>query len=213
MYQPRHFREDDPERLHALMRAHPLALLVFATEQGLEANPLPLHLVVGEHGAPSRLVGHVARANPAWRQAPRGPALAVFTAAQGYVSPGWYPSKAVHGKAVPTWNYATVHAHGPLRFIDDAAWVRGLLAPLTEAHESAQARPWTMDEAPASYIDTMVAAVVGLELSVERLEGKFKLSQNRDAADRQGVIDALEAADSPQTRALAQAMRGPAGPG
>jgi transcriptional regulator len=207
MYQPRQFQEARAEPLHALMRAHPMALLMVSTDAGIEANPLPLHLIVGEGGAPSRLVGHVARANPVWHMAARGEALAVFTAAQGYVSPGWYPSKAEHGKAVPTWNYATVHAHGCLRFVDDAAWVRAQLEQLTHAHEAQQAQPWHLHDAPEDYLHRMIGAVVGLELSVTRLEGKFKLSQNRSEADRQGVIEGLGTQGEAQAQELAEAMQ------
>ena len=204
MYQPTHFKETRPEALQALMRAHPLALLVAVTDGGIEANPLPLHLMDDGGEQPLRLVGHVARANPLWTMAVRGDALAVFTGAQGYVSPSWYASKAQHGKVVPTWNYATVHAHGSLRFIDDATWVRAQIEQLTHSHESHRAHPWAVADAPPDYIRQMLGAVVGLELNVTRLEGKFKLSQNRGEADRAGVVQGL-AKDDADDGALALA--------
>jgi transcriptional regulator len=191
MYLPTHFTETRPELLHALMREHPLATLVVPTAAGLVANPLPLML--RESGDGLKLVGHVARANDVWRQPPAGEALAVFTAAQGYVSPAWYPSKAEHGKVVPTWNYATVHAHGTLRWIDDTAWLHELVSALTDRHEALRAKPWHVSDAPDDYVQQMLRAIVGLELTVTRLEGKFKLSQNRAAADREGVVQGLSA--------------------
>lgn len=208
MYQPAHFLETRPERLHALMRAHPLALIVRSTPQGLQADPLPLHLVGPDDDGPPRLLGHVARANPMWRETAPTQALAVFSGPQGYVSPSWYPSKQDHGKVVPTWNYATVQAHGTLRFIDDTAWVRAQIEQLTLAHESARARPWAVGDAPSDFIARLVDTVVGVEMVVTRLEGKFKLSQNRAAADLDGVIHGLETEATPTAHALAQAMRG-----
>jgi transcriptional regulator len=211
MYQPQHFVENRPEALHALMRAAPLATLVVPTADGLVANPLPLMLRPGPQGQGLVLAGHVARANPVWKAAATGEALAVFGGVQGYVSPNWYPSKAAHGKAVPTWNYMVVHAHGLLRWIDDAAWLRGFLAELTHAHEGGQEHPWQITDAPEDFITQTVRAIVGLELQVTRLEGKFKLSQNRGEADRQGVIDGLQRQGDPASMALAEAVRAAGG--
>ncbi|MCU0760474.1 MAG: FMN-binding negative transcriptional regulator [Steroidobacteraceae bacterium] len=186
MYVPAHFRESRPEVLHDFMRRHPLAAVVVRTPQGLEANHVPLQLSV-EAGI-ARLRGHVARANPVWRQAlPEEPALAIFTGADAYVSPSWYPSKRVHGKVVPTWNYAAVHASGPVRFVEDAAWLRVLVGELTDAHESRRAEPWKVEDAPGDYVGEMLRAIVGLEIEVRELAGKFKASQNREARDREGV--------------------------
>jgi transcriptional regulator len=205
MYQPQHFVENRPEVLHALMRAAPLATLVLHTAGGLQADPLPLLLRDGPDGLV--LAGHVARANPAWTTPHDGEALAIFAGAQGYVSPNWYPSKAAHGKAVPTWNYAVVHAHGVLRWIDDAQWLRTFLSDLTGTHEAPQARPWQLSDAPEDFMTQTLRAIVGLELRVTRLEGKFKLSQNRTRPDLRGAIDGLEQQGDPAAAALAQAMR------
>ncbi len=205
MYLPPAFVPADTTPLHALMRAAPLATLVVPTAAGLQANPLPLQLREDAQGWV--LAGHVARANPVWQAPATGEALAIFSGAQGYVSPGWYPSKAAHGKAVPTWNYATVHAHGSLRWIDDAAWLRQFLEGLTEAHEAGQAHPWRMSDAPEDFIAQMLQAIVGLELRITRLEGKFKLSQNRPAADQQGVLAGLQQQGDAGSAALAQAMQ------
>jgi transcriptional regulator len=189
MYQPAAFVQADPAALHALMRGFPLATLVHAGADGLTADHLPLELDA-DAGV---LRGHVARANPLWRRAAGQRVLAVFHGPQGYVSPGWYPAKAEHGKVVPTWNYAVVHAHGTLRVIDDADWLRALVGRLTDRHEAAQARPWAVGDAPPDYLAAMLAAIVGIELPIERLEGKWKLSQNRAAADRRGVVAGLGA--------------------
>src|SRR5262249_22309736 len=137
------------------------------------------------------LVGHVARANPLWRDADNGSVLAVFQGAQAYVSPSWYPSKAATGQVVPTWNYTVAQAHGKLRAIDDAEWLRALVGSLTQQHEGNRAAPWHVSDAPDDYIDKMLRAIVGIEIAVHRLEGKWKHSQNRSTADRQGVAEGL----------------------
>jgi transcriptional regulator len=204
MYQPASFAPTDAAR-HALMRAAPLATLVVPTATGLQANPLPLQLREDAQGWV--LAGHVARANPVWQALPTGEALAIFSGAQGYVSPGWYASKAAHGKVVPTWNYATVHAHGSLRWIDDAGWLRAFLDGLTHTHEAGQVHPWQMSDAPADFTAQLLQAIVGLELRITRLEGKFKLSQNRPAADQQGVLAGLQHQGDAGSAALAEAMR------
>ena len=205
MYLPAHFEEKRPEVLHALMREHPLGQLVTHGPDGLDANPLPFELdtTAGPHGL---LRAHVARANPVWQQAADTEVLVIFQAADGYISPNWYPSKPEHHRHVPTWNYARVHAHGVLRVRDDERFLRGLVARLTREHEarSQQARPWKMGDAPADYIDSMLKMIVGIEIEVTRLVGKFKLGQNRELRDRLGAADGL--AVRGQT-ALAQAMR------
>ena len=208
MYQPAHFVEQDPQTLLALMKAHPLATLVRGGAE-LAADILPLE--VERVGEGWRITGHVARANPLWREADGQPVLALFQGPQGYVSPNWYPSKAQHGKAVPTWNYTMVQVHGTLRAIDDAPWLRAFVTRLTERHEGGRAAPWHVTDAPADFIDTMLKAIVGIEIEVTRVEGKFKLSQNRSAEDRTGVVLGLEA-DATQglqaeADALAQAMQ------
>jgi transcriptional regulator len=183
MYVPDHFREDRPEVLHDAVRQIGFATLVTAD---LEANHLPM--LLSEDGAFLR--GHVARANPVWKKGD-GEALAIFLGPHAYVTPTWYPSKAEIGKVVPTWNYITVHARGNLRWIQDADWLLDLVAALSDAHEAPRENPWKVTDAPASYIDAQLRTIVGFELSIASLEGKYKLSQNRDAADRAGVREGL----------------------
>ena len=195
MYLPKHFEETRPETLHELIRTHPLGLLVTLNEAGLQANNVPFVLDPDPAGGPGILRAHVARANPLWREARADvEALVVFQGPQAYVSPGWYPSKAEHGKVVPTWNYVTVQARGTLRAIDDADWVRAFVTRLTTRHEAVQAQPWAVTDAPPDFVDTMVRAIVGIEIPLTALTGKWKVSQNRSAADRAGVVGALRAA-------------------
>lgn len=206
MYLPPHFATPDPAALHQLILAHPLGALVTCGEQGLDANHLPFEFDAdeGEHGI---LRAHVARNNPLWQEVKEGDeVLVIFKAVDGYVSPSWYPSKQAHHQQVPTWNYAVVHAHGRIRVRDDARFVRRLLASLTRTHEAAEPAPWKMADAPRDYLEARVQAVVGIEIEIDQLVGKFKLSQNKEAADRQGTIDALQAKG--QT-ALAEAMLSP----
>ena len=190
MYQPAHFAEARPEVLAELVRSHPFGLLVTQNRSGgIDANSVPFFLDAGPEGSPGTLRAHVARANPLWQTA-RGDAdaLVVFQGPQGYVSPAWYPSKAEHGKVVPTWNYVMVQARGALRAIDDEAWLRAFVTRLTERHEGARAAPWAVSDAPADYIETMLGAIVGIEIALSSLTGKWKVSQNRAAADREGVV-------------------------
>lgn len=207
MYSVEAFRETRIDVLHAQIEAHPLATLVTSTSDGLEANHIPLLL----HADPSplgTLRGHIARANPLWRTFKHGTeALAIFHGPQGYVTPSWYPSKAQHGKVVPTWNYAVVHAYGTLTFIDDAAWLRSFVTQLTASRESSLEKPWKVTDAPADYIDAMLKAIVGIEIPVTRLLGKWKLSQNRLPQDRAGVAAGLAARDSEADRSILDAMR------
>jgi transcriptional regulator len=209
MYLPAAFEQSDPAALQALMVAHPLATLVLADADGQpQADHLPLLFdpAAGPHGT---LRGHVARGNPLWRVATSQPAvLAIFHGPQAYVSPTAYPGKAQHHQVVPTWNYAVVHAHGRLQAIDDAVWLRGMLARLTARHEEPRAVPWKMADAPVDYMERQLAAVVGIEIPLSRLSGKWKMSQNRNAAERQGVIAAL-GTEAPEVAAL---MRGASAP-
>jgi transcriptional regulator len=181
MYVPDHFREDRTDVLQEAVRQIGFATLV---TQKLDANHLPM-LLDG-----NVLRGHVARANPVWKQ-DAGAALAIFLGPHAYVSPNWYPSKAETGKAVPTWNYITVHARGTIRWIQDGEWLRANVTALAQAHEAGQPAPWQVSDAPASYVESLLRAIVGFELTIESLQGKYKLSQNRDAADRAGVRDAF----------------------
>ncbi|MGE0485491.1 MAG: FMN-binding negative transcriptional regulator [Gammaproteobacteria bacterium] len=210
MYRPAHFANDDPEALRAIMAAAPLATLAVVVDGAPRIEHLPLLTVVDAADGTLTLCGHVARANDLWRHAGDGiEAIAVFHGPQAYVSPSWYPGKAAHGRVVPTWNYAVVHAHGRLRAIDERDWLAGHVAALTACHEAGRARPWAVSDAPADYIERLLGAIVGLELAVVRLEGKFKLSQNRDAADRAGVSAGL--AGTLDGAALAALMHAPAG--
>lgn len=192
MYLPRHFAQDDPAVLRRLMAAYPLATLFSRDAEGPTADHLPL-LFDPTGAGQGVLRGHVARANPLWRQAPGQDVLAVFLGPEGYVSPSWYPSKDRHHKVVPTWNYAVVHARGRLRVVDDPTWLRALVTRLTQSQESHRPAAWAVDDAPGDYLAQMLQAIVGIEIELTGLTGKFKLSQNRDAADRAGVVTALEA--------------------
>ena len=205
MYRPPHFAENRPEVLHALMREHPLGQLVNHGPDGLDANPIPFELDTAG-GANGTLRAHVARANPVWQYAADTEVLVIFHAADGYISPHWYPSKPEHQRHVPTWNYAVVHAHGVLRVRDDERFVRGLVARLTREHEarSQQPRPWKMGDAPTDYIDGLLKVIVGLEIEITRLAGKFKLGQNRETRDRLGAADGLQGLGQ---QAIADAMR------
>lgn len=193
MYTPSHFEETRAEVLHALMAEFPMAIVVALTEQGLQANPLPL-IFDAQAGPLGTLRGHVARANPLWREARNDvEALAMFQGPQAYVSPAWYPSKQEHGKVVPTWNYVVVQARGRLRFIDDPVWLRELVGALTTRHEAGRSDPWRVEDAPPQYLEQMLKAIVGFELELTSLVGKWKVSQNRAAADREGVAAGLRA--------------------
>lgn len=203
MYLPADFKETRPPVLHALMSAHPLATLVATTADGLVANHIPLLLdVTGER---SELRGHIARANPLWNQLADGAeVLAVFHGPQHYITPRWYPSKREHGQVVPTWNYAVVHARGALTWHHDEAWLRQLLEALTRRHESRFAEPWHVSDAPPEYLQKMLGAIVGFDIQLRELTGKWKASQNRSDADVRGVIAGLAALDDPAARAMQQ---------
>lgn len=185
MYLPKSFRETRSEVLHALIRDYPLATVVMRGTDGLIANHLPFELA-----GDTLLQGHVARGNELIK-ADGAQVLAIFQAADGYVSPNWYPSKHETGREVPTWNYAVVHVHGRLRVIEDKVWLRGLLEKLTDHHEATQPKPWHVSDAPEDHIEKMLRAIVGLEIVIDRIEGKFKLSQNHPDANRAGVIKGL----------------------
>ena len=190
MYLPAHFEETRSEVLHTLMRDHPFATLIAHGADGLAAHHLPLHFAA-ELGPLGALQGHVARANPLWKQAAITEVLVIFHGPQAYVTPSWYATKREHGKAVPTWNYAVVHAHGRLRTIDDPAWLRAQLETLVGRHEAGFAEPWRIADAPPDYIDKMLAAIVGIEIAITGLQGKWKISQNQPEANRTGVVAGL----------------------
>lgn len=204
MYLPAHFEENRPEVLHALMAEHPLATVVVLTDDsGLQANPIPL-LLDPQAGPQGTLRGHVARANPMWRTARTDvEALAIFQGPQAYVSPGWYASKRDHGKVVPTWNYVVVQARGRLRIVDDATWLRDFVSRLSDRHEAGRAQPWSLGDAPPEFAEQLLKAIVGFELELTSLVGKWKVSQNRSAADRAGVASGLRAEDPREGQAMA----------
>jgi transcriptional regulator len=191
MYAPSHFEETDTERLEAFVARHPLGTLFRGGPDGPSADHLPF-LLDGAGTPRRRLRAHCARANPLWREAPQSPeCLVVFHGPSAYVSPSWYPSKAQTAKVVPTYNYSVVHVRGTLRVIDDPAWLLRMVQDLTHRFESTRDAPWHVSDAPAEYIDAMARAIVGIEIDVAELRGKFKLSQNRTPEDRQGVIDGM----------------------
>lgn len=212
MYNPPHFREDRVPVLHDLIREHGLATLVTLGPAGLTADHIPMEVdaAVGSFGT---LVGHVSRANPLWRLAAEGTeALAVFQGPQTYVTPAWYATKQETGKVVPTWNYAVVHAHGPLRAIEDRAWLRAFVERLTNRYESGRPEPWRVTDAPDDYIEGMLKGIVGIEIPIARLEGKWKVSQNRPAADREGIVTGLRAGGHALGSAMAALVVGAAPP-
>ena len=194
MYIPPAFREDDPVVVREIIRDARLATLVTTTAEGLVATPLPLYLAdEGDHGV---LYGHVAKANRQWMLPPIGDALVIFNGPDAYVSPSWYPAKQEHGKVVPTWNYAAVHAYGPVEFFDDESRLREVVQSLTDRHEAARPAPWSIADAPAEYIRGQLRGIVGVRVAISRFEAKRKLSQNRSVADREGV--AIGLAQSPR---------------
>src|SRR6267154_1362973 len=192
MYNPSAFREARPEILEAAIGAHPLATLVTIGAQGLDAGNIPLIYYPAE-GTSGVLRGHMARANPQWQEyLPHTEALAIFSGPQHYVSPSWYPSKEEHGKVVPTWNYLVVHAHGSLSFKNDPGWLLENVRSLTDFQETSSETPWRVSDAPPDFIENMLRAIVGIELTISKLEGKWKVSQNRPVSDREGVVAGLE---------------------
>jgi len=204
MYNPKAFAVEDLSQLHQMMDNCRLAVLITQGEHGLQASHLPL-LLDTQQGPNGSLYGHMARANPQWRDLEAGAeALVVFAGVDAYVSPGFYPGKAEHGKVVPTWNYVAVHAYGSAEVFSDAHRLRNLVSALTDRHETGRSQPWKIDDAPAEYIDSMLKAIVGFALPIQRLEGKRKLSQNRSPADIAGVRNGLAASLDPQDQALAR---------
>jgi transcriptional regulator len=209
MYLPKHFEETRVQVIHDLIRAHSLGALVMLTSRGLVANHIPLE--IEPDPAPfGTLRGHVARANPLWRDASSGlEALAIFQGPNIYVSPSWYRTKKETGKVVPTWNYAVVHAYGVVRFIDDRTWLRAFVEKLTNRHEAGRRDPWQITDAPAAYIEMQLGAIIGLEIPISRLVGKWKVSQNRPARDREAVADGLLQEGGHSAAAIANLVREP----
>ena len=190
MYRPDHFRVDDVPAMHALMRARPLAALVSGGAAGLYATHLPT--VLKEDGPYGLVEFHLARANPHWKVLAEGDeALMIFQGPEGYITPNWYPSKAEHQKVVPTWNYAVVHAYGRPEVMQDADWLRRHVGELTAQQERSEAQPWAVTDAPERYVEMMLRGIVGFRFAITRLEGKWKMSQNREMRDREGVVKGL----------------------
>lgn len=208
MYIPSAFASEDRDRLLALIRDYPLGALVTQGPEGLDANHLPFAFEADDTrpGSPGRLLAHVARANSVWQAGQaQADVMIIFRGPDHYISPNWYPSKHEAHRQVPTWNYEVVHVHGRLTVRDDPRFVRRVVARLTQWHERTEPQPWKMGDAPADYLDAMVSAIVGLEIEILRMEGKFKLSQNRESRDRAGAAEQLEAMGA---AALARSMRG-----
>jgi transcriptional regulator len=208
MYLPSHFEQQRPEELHGLISEVSLGMLVTLDPDGLNANHIPFDF--DPEPAPyGTLRAHVARGNPVWRTfSPDVEALVVFQGPQAYVSPSWYPTKKEDGKVVPTYNYMVVHAYGAMRTIDDPAWLLALLERLTDRHESGRREPWKIDDAPTDFIEKRLSAIVGIEIAVSKLVGKWKVSQNRSEADRAGVAQGLTETGNAGACAMAQAVSG-----
>jgi transcriptional regulator len=202
VYLPQQFEETDISVLHALIRANPLGAWVTLAGDGLVANHLPFLLDPAD-GAHGTLRGHVARPNLVWQAlSGNAPAVVMFQGAAAYITPSWYPAKQEHGKVVPTWNYAVVHAHGRPRAVQDRDWLLRHVSALTAQQEAGQARPWQVTDAPPDYIERMLGGIVGIEIPLERLEGKWKVSQNRAEADRRGVVEGLLARGDEASRTM-----------
>jgi transcriptional regulator len=207
MYLPSHFEQARVDVLHSLIRSRPLATLITLTTDGVEAHHIPLLIDsgVGEFGT---LRGHVARANRFWQEHPAdAPVLAIFHGPDSYISPSWYASKKVHGKVVPTWNYAVVHARSSLRVIDDPAWLLRHLAALSDAHEAAFSEPWALTDAPHEFTERMLTAIVGIELTITALTGKWKASQNQSEENRAGVVAGLRKRGGESACAMARLVQ------
>ncbi len=191
MYVPEHFKLGDVAEQHALMRAYPFAALITMGDAGYEVTHLPT--VLKSEGALGVVECHVSRANPHWREiAKSGRGLLMYTGPQAYITPGWYPSKAAHGKVVPTWNYAVVHAHGTAEIVDEREWLVRHVSELTDQQEAGTPTPWATSDAPGNFIEVMSRGIVGMRFKIERIEGKAKMSQNREVPDREGVIAGLK---------------------
>jgi transcriptional regulator len=207
MYASPTTREDRQDVLVAAMRSIRFGVLVVTSADGLSATHLPMLVRESPDGA-IELEGHVARPNDLWRIAQSGvPALAIFQGPQAYIHPGWYPTKKADGRAVPSWNYIAVHAHGKLEAVEDLAWLRSHLSDLTDVNEAGRPEPWALTDAPEDYLEAMMRAIVGLRLRVERFEGNWKMGQKQQLENRRGAIDGLLGSASTEDRDVAMAMR------
>jgi transcriptional regulator len=202
MYVPPHFKEDRLDVLHDAIREAGLATLVTLGSAGLVASHVPM-LLEPDKGRYGMLVGHVSRANPQWRDVADAEALAIFLGPDAYVTPSWYATKHESGKVVPTWNYVAIHAYGRPQFFDDPERLLAIVSKLTDRHEAGRASPWAVSDAPGDFVRGLLTGIVGFELPIARLEGKWKMSQNRSAADRAGVVAGLEAQDNREAAEVA----------
>lgn len=192
MYTPKYHALTDVAAMRTHIAEHPLGAWVCMAQNQLMANHIPFVLDV-QHGVHGRLLGHVSRANPVWRELAGGmPCVVMFMGPHAYITPSWYPGKHQHGKVVPTWNYVTVHAHGVARAVEDTEWILDVINKLTDAQESRRDTPWRVSDAPSDYIDQKLRAVVGIEITIERLEGRLKVSQDEDEQDRLGTVEGLK---------------------
>ena len=208
MYIPKFNEETRPEVIRGLIESHPLATLITLGGAGLFASHLPMLFELGD-GPHGTLRGHMARGNSQWKDFSSDvDALAIFAGPEHYITPSWYPEKAQDGKVVPTWNYAVVHAYGPLRIVEDAAWLLAHVRALTERHEGSFAQPWSVDDAPAEYVAGLTRGIVGVELPVRRIEGKWKVSQNKSKETREAIGQGLAELDSPAALAMGALVRG-----
>jgi transcriptional regulator len=204
MYLPKHFEVTSVPTMHSFIEQNPFGTLVCQTSLGMVANHIPFELdvVSGDHGV---LRAHVARANPIWQQAASGvEVLVIFQGIDSYITPSWYPTKKIAGKAVPTWAYAITHAYGEVKFIQDAAWLHGLVSRLSNTQEADRPEPWSVSDAPSDYVDKLLGAIVGVEIKITRLEGKWKVDQNKQAVDRAGVAAGLKAQGDKKSLVLAE---------
>ena len=207
MYLPKSFEPPDIDTLQQFVRTHPFGVLVTMTSTGLDGNHIPF-LIDVEPAPYGTLRGHVARANPIWRECETSPeALVIFQGPDSFISPSWYPSKRETASVVPTWNYVVVHAHGSVRVIQDADWLRAHVEALTDRHEQDRDVPWAVTDAPADYIQKLVGAIVGIEIPISRLTGKWKLGQNRTERDRAGAVDGLRREGTESAALLAALVR------
>jgi len=204
MYVPKQHEETDLSVLHTLIKTHPLGTWVTQCEGALIANHIPF-LLEPARGKYGTLVGHIARANPVWKTFSTSiRSVVIFQGAETYITPSWYPSKHETGKAVPTWNYAVVHAHGLPRIIENREWLLAHLTQLTDEHEAEQALPWKISDAPLDFIDRLMQAIVGIEIPIDQLVGKWKVSQNRPEPDKLGIVAGLLSRNEMQDKEMAK---------
>jgi transcriptional regulator len=208
MYTPAYHAFNDIEKMRAHIAAHSLGAWVCHAHGQLIANHIPF-VLDAKHGSHGRLLAHVSRANPVWRQLIGGaPSVVMFMGPSAYITPSWYPGKRQHGKVVPTWNYVTVHAHGMARAMEDTCWILDVLNRLTDTQESQRTEPWKVSDAPSAYIDKMLRAVVVIEITIDRVEGRLKVSQDEDEQDRRGTVEGLQHSTDASTQVLASLVLG-----